>query len=243
MMRYFKMLVAALITVLCITGCEKNLSEENGNLPGGGTTNGTGTTTAPTGSSVADCKACTYIPMCNNSVYQYSDTGFTATGTPVNFTIHFEKDTTIGTVVYQKYTTENAQPSYYNCTAGVSTVIGINGTTVAGAPVEFVKLTLLKANEAVGASWTDINTNGGQQFTYTSSIIEKGVTRVVKGITYTDVIKVHVTTTIDVAGGTIPAGQSDYYYAKGKGLIENITIDDFSGTQILHRVLISAVIP
>ena len=44
-------------------------------------------------------------------------------------------------------------------------------------------------------------------------------------------------------GTTIPAGQSEYYYAKGIGLIESISFDDFTGTQLLHHVLISATIP
>jgi len=54
---------------------------------------------------------------------------------------------------------------------------------------------------------------------------------------------VHEQTTIDLMGTVIPAGQSEYYFAKGIGLIESLSIDDFTGTQLLHHVLISATIP
>ena len=107
----------------------------------------------------------------------------------------------------------------------------------------FVKITILKENAAVGVSWKDTLTANGLDAIYTYTIVSKGMPKTVAGTTYTDVIHVHEQTTIDLLGTVIPAGQSEYYYAKGIGLIESLSIDDFSGTQLLHHVLINAVIP
>ncbi len=127
---------------------------------------------------------------------------------------------------------------------GLSASIILNGTTQGGTTtLPYVKITALKANEPVGASWSDIISNMGQNGTYTYTIVSKGTPRTVAGITYQDVIHLHEQTTLDFSGTTIPAGQGQYYFAKGIGLIESVNIDDFSGTQILHHVLISATIP
>ena len=107
----------------------------------------------------------------------------------------------------------------------------------------FVKITTLKENAAVGTLWSDTITLNGQDAVYTYTIVSKGMPKTVAGITYADVIHVHEQTTIDLSGTVIPAGKSEYYFARGIGLIESLSIDDFTSTQLLHHVLISATIP
>jgi hypothetical protein len=243
-----RLLVVALSSIFFLASCEKDTSEENSLPPGtivGAGNGGTGTGGGST--SGAGCKDCIYIPVCSGSVYHYNDTSFsTPNGGPLDYTLQFIKDTTIGAKVYQKFANLGSSSpfTYYNCTNGVTTAIVYNGTTVSGnTTITEAKITGLKANEPVGATWSDVLINQGQTINYLYTIIAKGVPRTVKGILYPDVIQVHSQTSIDLAGTSIPAGQGEYYYARGTGLIESVLTDDFTGNQVLHRVLVSAMIP
>ena len=223
------------------SSCQKELSVQIGTPPGAITT-GTGT---GSGAGNTHCKDCIYYPVCTGSVYNYSDTSYgSSAGTPLSYTLTYVKDTTIENKTYQKFTGAGQQNTYFNCTAGVSSTIILNGVTAGGTTLPYVKITQLKAAEAVGATWFDTINNAGQIATYTYTIVSKTDTRIVSGHTYTNVIHVHEQTTEDVPGmGTINAGQSEYYFASGVGLIESISVDDFSGFTILHHVLVSANIP
>ena len=238
------MKIPAVLAALAIifSSCQKDLSEERGITPDPIAAGGGG---GGTGGGITDCKTCIYYPVCTGSVYNYSDTSFgSGTGTALSYTLTYVKDTTIEAKTYQKFTGAGQQNTYFNCTAGVSSTIVLNGVTAGGTTLPYVKITQLKANEAVGASWTDQINNAGQIATYTYTIVSKTDTRIVSGHTYTNVIHVHEQTTEDVPGlGIINAGQSEYYFASGIGLIESISVDDFSGLTILHHVLVSAVIP
>jgi hypothetical protein len=239
-----KLFTLLALGALFLTSCEKDFSEENGTpdgtvIPGGTTGTGGGT-----GTNFNGCKDCTYYPICSGSVYNYSDTSNgSTTGVSNSFTLTYVKDTTIESKTYRKMTGAGQQNTYFNCIAGVSTTIVLNGVTQGGTTLPYVKITTLKANEPVGASYSDIINNQGQDATFTYTIVSKGTPRTVAGITYPDVIHVHEQTTIDFLGTIIPAGQSEYYFAKGIGLIESLSIDDFTGNVLLHHVLISATIP
>ena len=235
-----KFTALAALAVIAFSSCDKDVSEEYGQLPGTAFVSGSGLT------NTSNCKDCVYYPVCSGSVYHYSDTSAASpSGTTSDFTFQYVKDSVIEGKTYQKINGTGQQNAFFNCTSGVSTSLILNGTTSGGSTLPYVKVTALKANEAVGATWSDIiNNAGGQPATYTYTIVSKGTARTVAGHAYADVIHVHEQTTIDVPGiGVIPAGQSEYYFAKGTGLIESISFDDFSGTQILHHVLISASIP
>jgi hypothetical protein len=225
---------------ITLSSCQKDTSEETGQLPGGATT-----IITPGGTvNNAGCKDCIYYPICSPSVYKYSDTGLgSPTGTVNTYTLTYVKDTTLESKTYKKFSVTGQGNTYFNCSAGVSTSIVLNGTTLSGTTISYAKVTVLKENAPVNTSWVDTLTASGQTALYTYNIVSKGIPRTVAGINYTDVIHVHEQTTVNVAGTTIPAGQSDYYYAKGIGLIESISFDDFTGTQILRHVLISATIP
>jgi hypothetical protein len=239
-------LFVALIALCFFTSCQKELVG-----PDGATTI-TNPSTAT--SNLGTCKDCIYIPTCDGSVYNYSDTsgaipGTPPTITPNSFTYRFIADTTIGGVVYQKLKLEGQttnQFTYFNCSAGVTKTINYSATTTGGSVYSEIKLTILKANEAVGATWTDqIVQSPTQTAIYDYTIVAKGISRTVSGIVYPDVIQVNTVTSASVGGMVIPAGNSSYYFAKGVGLIEAANYVDFLGTpmQVLHRVLVSAQIP
>ncbi len=194
--------------------------------------------TVSPGALVTDCKACSYIPYCSGSSFTYVDT--LGTGTSVSTTgITFVSDTTMDGKVFSKFSSTGGSTTftYYNCTGGVTTVIAFNGA-------DKITTTLLKANNAVGSSWTDVFTSGGIPTTYTWSIIAKGVPRTVLGVVYPDVIQVHLVGTVSVPPAPpVEFAQGDYFYARNVGLIENITYNSFTGMQESHRVIQSYFIP
>jgi hypothetical protein len=202
-----------------------------------------GTTVPPTG----NCKECEYVPTCIGSMYKYQTDNFGVAGT---FTSRYisATDTVVGGLTYSKMNISTEQGAttssaftYVNCSNGVSTtyaynVVGVNGTTVA-----FLRITGLKANEPVGASWSEVIQNQlGEDITNTYTIEEKGISRTVLGTTYPDVIHVHLVQSYVVSGVTIEAGTSEYYYAKGVGLVE-FTSSTFGITS--SRLLESYFIP
>ena len=240
-----KISVMVAVIAIIFSSCEKDRSEENGQLPGAATNiinpgGGSGGGAA----NNAGCKDCIYYPVCSPSVYKYADTGLgSPTGSVNSYTLTYVKDTALDSKTYKKFSITGQGPTFFNCSAGVSTSIILGGTTQNGNTVSYAKVTVLKENAPVNTSWVDSLTTSGQTALYTYTIVSKGLPRTVAGINYADVIHVHEQTTINLMGTTIPAGQSEYYYAKGIGLIESISFDDFTGTQLLHHVLISATIP
>jgi hypothetical protein len=238
-------LTALLLAALFFTSCDKDESDESLTLSNGIITNGAGGGPNAGTNNQSTCKECIYYPVCSGSVYNYSDTSAgSSAGVANNYTLIYVKDTTIENKVYQKMSGAGQQNTFFNCTAGVSTTIVLNGVTQGGTTLPYVKVTALKANEPVGATYTDVINNQGQDATYTYTIVSKGTPRTVAGRTYADVIHVHEQTTIDFLGNITPAGYGEYYLARGVGLIESISFDDFSGgTQLLHHVLISSTIP
>jgi hypothetical protein len=74
-------------------------------------------------------------------------------------------------------------------------------------------------NETVGASWSyDLTVLDSQHFAFNT--VAAGLTHTTNGDTYTDVLKVHQHVTGSVFGSAIDE-ESDIYYAKGVGLIED----------------------
>ncbi len=228
MYRTIKLMLFISLFIISIFSCQKEISSDNGLLP---TNNGNDST---------NCKACTYYPYCTGSTYTYVDT--TASG-PVNTsatTITYVSDTTVDGKVYQRFSAPGTSAdSYHNCTAGVTSVFAFT------APTNRVTTTILKANEPVGATWTDVNMNAGQAFNYDWEIVSKTLSRTVLGVTFNSVIHVHLSTNLDFLGSNLVVAESDYYFAPNVGLIENLSFDLTSGFPVLslHRVLQSFYIP
>jgi hypothetical protein len=203
----FKGLITVLSIALFFTACKKNNSSStNNDTP-----------------SSADCKACVYTPDCVNISYTYQDQIASSAATTRVITYSSLSDTSIGGIVYQKITTPTGN-SYQNCDNGVTTSISYNAVGTSGSTVAEIKVVPLKANGAVGTTWTDHVTSGGgqdNQFDYT--IEEKGISRVVLGVTFTNVIHVTAMLSVNYMGTNVPEGQVEYYYAQGIGLIESTT--------------------
>jgi hypothetical protein len=225
--------IAALAVIALFTSCQKDFSEEYGTVASN-----------ETSQNAFDCKACSYSPTCSGSTYTYVARRGSATsgGSQSTFTLNYIADTTIEGKIYKKMKGSNEQTSFLNCTAGVSTEIFITNFPQADP---YVKITSLKANEVVSASWIDkVTVAPGIDEITTSKIIEKGVSRIVENKTYADVIHVRQVVTVVTNGGTpVNTSHSDCYMAKGVGLIECITYDDENGGNILqNRALVNATI-
>ncbi len=210
-------------------------------------------TVAPVITTTENCKDCEYFPSCVGSKYTFADT---VNGTPYELVseIASSVDTTIGGLTFQKlvYNTTPAAlassaATYYNCAAGVTTLKAYNSVTIiSGTTVAENTTTPIKANAAVGTTWTDINDYPGSPGTsYESrfSIVEKGISRTLGGVTYTDVIHVHLSTGSTLAGFYIESVTTEYYYAKGIGLIEAASTNVLTNELFLHQVIKSYFIP
>jgi hypothetical protein len=221
-----------------LVACQKEISLENGVIPTG---SGGG------GVSTVDCKSCLYIPYCSGSWYKFADTlqgGLITSETTDTATL--VKDTTINSKIFQKF---RSSPTgafiYYNCTAGASNLISYNATTSGGSTVQVADILLLKANEAVGGTWTyNITNPAGQPVEYKNTIVAKGISKVVNGRTFPDVI--HVSTIVSITLpllGSITTNEADYFYAKGVGLIEYENRDGVLGGVIQKRAIKDFYIP
>jgi hypothetical protein len=231
--------VAIIILSSLLVACQKEISVENGITPTGSGGGG--------GVSSVDCKSCVYIPFCNGSWHKYADTlqGGLITNETSDTAI-LVKDTTINSKVFQKFrSSQQSSFTYYNCTAGASNLLSYNATTTGGSTVQLVDILLLKANEAVGGTWTyNITNPAGQQVDYKNTIVAKGISKVVNGRTYPDVIHVSTIVSINVPIlGNVTTNEADYYYAKGVGLIEYESRDGILGTVVQKRALKDFYIP
>ncbi|MEO6316233.1 MAG: hypothetical protein ABIU63_14570 [Chitinophagaceae bacterium] len=231
------------LAIISLTACQKELSFETaGTASGGGGTAGGGGTG---GASSTDCKSCMYMPVCDGAAYTYADTSLSVASLVVD-SFRFVKDTIIDNKTFVKiYSPSTKTDTYYNCTDGATRVIAYNASTVGGNNVSLADITFIKANLPVGATWQDkLKNPSGQEVTYSSKITEKGIKRVVNGQVFNDVIHVTMESGLDIPlVGFTTFTATDYYFAKGIGLIETITKDPNSGTVIQHRALKDYYIP
>ena len=172
----------------------------------------------------------------NNSANNYT---YTVTST--------NRDSTALGKTYHVFTNSNGGNDYYNITG--SDYYALQVFSLAGSADTTIENLYLKDGSAVGTSWTqtytiDPGTGIPVAVNIINTIQEKGVTRVVNGISYSDVI--HIVTTINVPTLTsIPQSSLTtdihYYYAPKYGQIENdakidlvvplLTIDDHTNVK------------
>lgn len=225
-------LFIVILSALVFTSCQKEFSIEDGVSPN----NGGGAT---------DCKSCSYYPMCNGSKYDYVDT-IQGNASERNAVITVVKDTVIAGKTFTKLTAGDGFFNYYNCTNGESRIIAYNATGMQGTTADVIDLIMIKANQPVNSTWTDIVVNqGNQNVEFRNTIAEKGISRKVLDKDFTDVIRVRVITGIELPQpvGFFAFTQTDYYFAKNIGLIEAVVIDINSETVLQHTVLKSYSIP
>ncbi|MCX6317616.1 MAG: hypothetical protein NTW29_10015 [Bacteroidetes bacterium] len=222
---------------LLMISCQKEVDFENTGTGSGSGGGGGG------GSSV--CKACSYIPMCDGTVYSYYDTLLTGTPSITADTLSYIKDTTFSGRTYRKFITKGYTTPYYtNCTSGTfrNAVLNVGAT---GGTIAKLELILLKDDLPVNGTWTDTVTNGlGQTVYYKNKIIAKAVSRTLHTNTFPDVIHVQSENGVDLPFvGYMAVGVSDYYYAKGVGPVEVRVASADGLTVYQHRVIKSYNIP
>jgi len=212
-----KLILSVLLIVVVFAACKKTKS---------GTTN-----------STADCQACAYTPSCVGTTYAYVDSFIGSTSSTRTITYTAAIDTTIGGVVYQKLVTPTGS-SYFNCTNGTSTTIAYNVTSVSGTvTLAAIKLVPLKAAAAVGTTWVDSLTNPANEVVgYYYTLAEKGISKTVNGVSFSNVIHVNVQDSVDLGPGfgNIGTGSTDYYYSQGVGLIEEDTYEFGSPFEVTY---------
>ena len=171
--------------------------------------------------------ATVYMSYTPNSSWNYTVTN-NITATNLNYTVtSTSRDSTINTKAYHVFTNSTGVANeYYNITGNDYYTFRSLPTTLGGKAIENI---YLKDNVAANASWNQSYSISASGIPITVNIIntitEKGISRTVNSIAYTDVI--HVTTTLQVSayGIPLPAGavttDIQSYYAKKLGLIES----------------------
>ncbi len=206
--------------IVIASSCQKELNFEGGGAP-------------PTGNLV--CLTCDYMPMCDSTRLNFVDsTG--GTGTDRSFVYDVNADTTINGAAFKKIKeVGSGQNTYLNCDGNVISNFIASGTGIGGSVITNYMQIALKANEAVGATWSDQFVANGLTTVSRYQIIEKNITRQVFDSTYSNVIYVRDTmvVVVPILGETILAVRKNYF-ARGIGLIESVSeqIDPFSGNAI-----------
>jgi hypothetical protein len=148
----------------------------------------------------------------NNAVVPATTTNYTLSST--------NRDSTANGRSYHVFTHTGAANEYY-AISGNDYFNFANLANLGGNPAE---LNYLKDNLAVGSGWSQSIpiTFSGISLTLTAShtIAEKGISKLINGITYTGVI--HVSTTLSIPGATVSSDVQSYYAPK-VGLINNKT--------------------
>ncbi len=169
-----------------------------------------------------------YMSTSANSTWQYEQiTNPTGPGTvTTNYTLtSTNRDSTINGKPYHVYTNSNGNASeYYNITGSDYYQFRSLPANLGGTKIEAL---YLKDNLALNASWTqnvNITISGvNVSLIFTNTVTEKGGTKTVNGINYTDVITITSVITPNTPGIPASAITSDIksYYARKVGLIQN----------------------
>ncbi len=138
------------------------------------------------------------------------------------------RDSTSNSKSYHVFTNSSGSANeYYNLTGNDYFNFRKLPASVGGSSVEN---NYLKDNSPVGTSWSQSSPVSVSGFalviTLTNTITAKGISKVVKGTTYEDVIQVTTTMSITVSGIPLPAGalttNIQAFYARKFGLIQSI---------------------
>ena len=146
-----------------------------------------------------------------------STTSFTVTST--------SRDSSIGTRTYHVFTNSSAANEYFNITGNDYYNFRNLPSAIGGSSVEY---NYLKDNIAVGARWSQSFPVTVGSFTLNATlnniITEKGITKIVKGVTYNNVFHVTTTVAITISGIALPTGalvtDIQTYYAEKYGIIQ-----------------------
>lgn len=159
-----------------------------------------------------------YMPVTAKSTWTYGGTNpYTSTVTGATKVIN-------GKTYHEMETNEDGttRKSYLLKDKGVYTAKGFI------SQFESLELVVLKEAAAVGESWEQTSTINGADTKLKFTMVEKDISKTVEGKTYKNVIHVKMETSLSFMGaGFITISTSNFYYAKGVGLILSDLI--FSG--------------
>jgi len=219
MLKRVKSILNLLFVCFVIASCNKEVSQETGQLPG-----------VPYNSTEV-CKSCNFYPWCSESSYTYIDSTGLSVDT-VNYYYQPLMDTTIDNLVYTSTLTSFGDTVLHNCTNNVTSLL------IPGFDNNLTNHTLLKASLSIGATWQDDYPNDPTINSVQYKIISKSSSRKVNGTQFIDVIVVQERNFLD----TTFLASSTVYYARGVGEIEKIT-KSAAGVQLYHRSIQQYDIP
>lgn len=241
-MKHFSPSIALFVVVLALISCKKDYSLEGGNF--------------------RNCIDCTYLPVCDSSVFVYTDSTSSSLDTLTNVMSVYE-DTTIGGKTFKSVSGfatfntglfANCDNQDYRLLFPVSALgIDIDSLitellTQLPLPIppnlinfpETIQTSVLKANLPVNAQWTDTiyQVSIPPLITFSAgiayTIVGKGLQRSIYQNSYNDVIHVKSELLIVSSFINIPLDITiDYFFAKDVGLIEV----QLSQASVVQRVL------
>ena len=210
------LLLSACALTLLISACQKDTIDFTGYTRADGTTPDPGTVS---GTAVTVNPAYNYQPVSKDSYWKRASSGV---GQPSDTTT----EVMLGTTLTDQGRVYNIASSKLASEARATTTNFYNsGDTYSARDVDadgdFIETVYLKANMAVGQEWDAAELKPSADVQATGKILEKGITRTVKGKIFKDVI--HTKIIIKFAngnGGFDTLADTDYYIAKGVGVIE-----------------------
>jgi len=247
---YFLQSILILLLIYSLYGCKKDYSKEGGEPL-----------------SSINCINCTYLPLCDSSQFVYIDSVAGVVDTTRN-EMFILGDTLINSKKFYKVSPLAAfnQGLFYNCDNQEYKLLislsafGVNIDSLKNVmlgmiqlpfpvPPEFINIpdkqliTVLKANAAVSAKWTDTIASAGIPFVYFAfvgmehQLLEKNVQRTVLQKTYSNVMHVQSKPVASIPGADFPVEyQVDIYFAKDVGIIE-MEVRNAQGVQSNSKLL------
>jgi hypothetical protein len=166
-----------------------------------------------------------YFPVTSGSTWNYDD----KVGTNASTTLIITMTGQTATINSKKYYTATSTSSASGTTTGYYYATGhsfaIRATNASAAVT--IELQLGNDSLAVGSTWTTTPTDNGTVSGFAARTIntikEKGITKVVNGKTYTDVIHTQVDLQYNLGLAFNSTAVYDFYLAKGVGMIETDT--------------------
>ncbi len=136
------------------------------------------------------------------------------------------RDSAINGKAYHVFTNNKSGNEYYNITGNDYLNFRSLPAAIGGSFVEYI---YLKDNAATGANWTQSFAVSASGFpvnaTLNNTITAKGITKVVKGITYNNVYHVTTTLSVSISGLPVPASglstDIQTFYAEKFGIIQS----------------------
>lgn len=167
-----------------------------------------------------------FININAGSIWTYhEDDSSTSTPKSTDYSItSTSRDSAIGSRSYHVYSYSYGGSQYLNLSGNdyyqFASVPGSSGTNV--------ERKYLVDNINVGASWSETFSitvsNIPVPVTLTNTIVEKGISRTVNSVNYTNVIHVSTSLSSSAIPSTALTSSIDSYYAPNYGLIENSTL-------------------